>query len=334
MSQVVAENEVRHSLGERFNLAPNSRNFDCKFIEPGFVSYRDVGGHLELLRKETLDRCMASTVGNALIIGHTNVSPENRADLEHGIIHEWYYNAEDGWYYVKGTAETESAVKRIKDGWKPSCGYKVRELGEGGMDHGIRYDQEILDLEFNHLAIVERPRYAGSDFRLNHQKSSMSLSKFFKRIVTKVAGADGNPVETVKTESAEIPADAEIEYQGQKYRLNELVAAYPELSTPVVAGEGDEVEIDGKPVKVSVLAAAHKAKVERTNAAPAKVVAPAVTETPEQKAAREADEAKTKRENELAFQNLQGARFAPVKGGYSTTSGSLKEKVELGSKRY
>ena len=331
MSTIVATTLRRLDL-ERFNLAPNSRDFDCKFLEPGFVSYRDVpGGKLELLKKETIDRCMNSVIGTPLIIGHTDVDDTNRAELEQGVVKEWYFNSQDGWYYVKGTVDTEKAQELIKCGHKPSCGYRVVGLQVGGVDHGIRYDQEISDLEFNHLAIVERPRYAGSDFRLNSLVSNptnMNVFKFLKKLVTRENDADGKPVESTKMEATEISAEAELTIDGKQVRLNSLVEAY-KAAQAVVSPE-DALEIDGKQVTIAELADAHRKVAARGNAAPA---APA-GETDEQKLAREKLEKETRENGQSAFFALHSARIAPKEGTYSTTAGSLKEKCELGSKRY
>lgn len=322
---------IRYHDGMRFNIAPNGKRFVCKFMEPGFVSYKDVGGRLELLRKETLDRCMASIVGQPLIIGHTDVTRDNREELEHAVIDSWTYNAEDGWYYVEGPRPSDRACELIRCGWKPSSGYVVTRLLPGGMDHGIRYDQEIADLEFNHLAIVERPRYAGSDFRLNSQ--NMNIVKFLKKLVTRENGADGQPVETVKMEPTDISAETEIDIDGQKVRLNELFQTHlAETVASFTASPEDAFEVSGKMVTMGELVGAYRKKAARDNEQ--KLVADKLIadKAAADKAAADAEAAKG-REN---FQLLQGARLTPPKidGGFSTTSNSLKEKCERGSKRY
>ena len=337
--------ELRHQDGSRFNIASESRSFDCKFIEPGIVSYRDVGGKVELLRKETLDRCMASVVGNPLTIGHVHVTADNRTEVENGIVSEWKYNSEDAWYYVSGTADTEEAKEKMRANGKPSCGYRVLAVGPGGVYHGIRYDQEILDIQFNHLAIVERPRYEDCEFRLNSfpaaTQSNMNVFKFLKRLVTRENGTDGKPVDTVKTESRDISGDTEVEIDGKKVRLNELFATYlKETEGAFTATPEDALEVSGKVVTMGELASAHRANVARENAlkpaAPA--AAPAASETEEAKASRLETEAAAQRQNEAdksAFLTLHAARSVPkTDGGFSTNSGSLKEKCEAGAKRY
>lgn len=361
MSAVLETLALRYVDADRFNIAPTSKKFDCKFLEPGFVSYRDVGGKLELLKKETIERAMDSAVGIPVTIGHTMVTRENRAELENGIVTGWYFNSEDGWYHVTGTIETENALSLIRAGHRPSCGFSVQDLGPGGRDHGIRFDQEIADLLFNHLAIVERPRYAGADFRLNSITSAIlpnmdnKIVKFLKRLVTREnAAADGTPgKEVITTQAHDISGNTEVEIDGMKVRLNELFDTYlQETASAFTATPEDSLEISGKAVTMGELATAWRAHKSRANAL--------VTETPEQKLAREKKEAddkaavETQRQNQIAadqkkkddeeatrkngeasFFKLHTAAVTPkTDGGYSTNSGSLKEKCKRAKGRY
>ncbi len=347
--------DLRFAEGLRFNIAAESRKFDCKFIEPGIVSYKDQGGGIELLRKETLDRCMASVIGNPLIVGHTYVHAANRLELEEGIIHDWHYSADDGWYYVGGEASTAQAQSRMRRGERPSCGYRVTKLGPGGVYHGIKYDAEILDIEFNHLAIVDKPRYELAEFRLNSVNVSnptMNVFKFLKKLVTRENGADGKVTESTKVESHEVSGDTEVEVDGKMVKLNSLAETYmAETKAAVIrtASGDDEVEVDGKNVKLNELvetyrkARCNESKVEhekketkaeekaehaRDNSAAPVVVAPVAPVV-------ETAEAKADRENKLAqFNKLQGAALAETVEGFATSSDSLAERCAKGAKRY
>ncbi len=345
---------LRYVDADRFNLAPTSKKFDCKFLEPGFVSYRDVGGKLELLKKETIERHMDTAVGNPLIVGHTMVDETNRAGLEQGVIEGWYFNSEDGWYHVTGTVETEEALRLIRAGHRPSCGFKVTDLGPGGRDHGIRFDQEITGLVFNHLAIVERPRYAGADFRLNSIASAnptMNVFKFLKKLLPGQTGPDGKTVDKETTLSHETSGDTEVEIDGKMVRLNELFDTYlKETAAAFTITPETALEISGQTVTMGQLADAHRKNAARSNS---------VTETAEQKAAREKleadkktadeqraneiaaeqkkkdDEEADRKNGESAFFKLHAANTVPkTDGGFSTTSGSLKEKCERAKGRY
>jgi hypothetical protein len=332
----------------RFNYAAETKKFRSRFIEPGLVSYRDMpGGGIELLRKETIDRCLQTALNNPLTIGHTLVTPENRIDVENGVVTGVDYSPEDAWYYAIGTAETEAAVAKIKAGWRPSCAYTVLDFGPGGSYHGIKYDREITDIVFNHLAIVEKPRYEDATFRLNSLANTMNVFKFLKKLVTRENGA-----ETTRVEASELNLNTLIDVDGKKVRLNNLVGAWLEKTGACFnAADDDEVEVDGKPVKMNELKAAYrsmsapvKEEEVKENSAPAAPVIEPVLKT---NAAEPVIEAKATNEAPKPaasltpvglqnFQTLANARnnVAPLDGGYSTTSGSLRDKVARGKERY
>ena len=274
--ETIRESSVVH----RFNLAPGTKKFRCKFIEPGLVSYRDVpGGGLELLRKETIDAALQTALDNPLTIGHVQVTPENRIDVENGVVTGVDYNAEDGWYYANGTAETDQAISKIQQGQRPSCAYAVRAFGPGGVYHGIKYDREIMDIEFQHLAIVERPRYEGADFRLNSLTNPMKLFKFIKNLLVRENG-----IESSKTEVSEMSGNTVVEIDGVPVRLNDLAAVWEAQKGQIFQGSMDDmIEIDGQCVKMNELVETYKKnrsnsshdkkemmKDEKENAAPEK----------------------------------------------------------------
>jgi hypothetical protein len=253
--EITPETIRESSVVHRFNLAPGTKKFRCKFIEPGLVSYRDVpGGGLELLRKETIDSALESALGNPLTIGHVQVTPENRIDVENGVVTGVDYNAEDGWYYANGTAETDQAVSKIQQGQRPSCAYAVRAFGPGGVYHGIKYDREIMDIEFQHLAIVEKPRYEGADFRLNSLTNPMKLFKFIKNLLVRENG-----IESSKTEISEMPGNTVVEIDGVPVRLNDLASVWEAQKGQIFQGSMDDmIEIDGQCVKMNELVETYK----------------------------------------------------------------------------
>jgi hypothetical protein len=359
-------NVLRERHLERFNIAADSKTFDCKFIEPGIISYRDQGGGIELLKKETIDACIQTAIGNPVTIGHVWVTSENRMDVENGIIQEVCYNAEDGWFHVKGMVDTEQAKAemRVK---RPSCGYAVTSFGPGGTYHGIRYDKEITGIQFNHLAIVDRPRYEEATFRLNHahndNSENMKIFKFLKKLVTRENGTDGKPVETVKTVSSEISGSTTVEIDGVEVRLNDLAETWMKQTKDAVvhkAESDDEVEIDGKNVRIHELVEAYrKARCNESEAEMAKkkheneAEAEAEKKKHENEAPKPAEE---KRENAApgvpevtapapvvntpkdtnAFNALRSAREngQPADSGLSLNSGSLQDRLKRGKERY
>jgi hypothetical protein len=258
---IEAPADTRSAIAERFNLAPDGTKFKSRFIEPGLVSYRDTpGGGLELLRKETIDRCLATAIGNPLTIGHVYVNPENRLDVENGVVTGVSYNVEDGWYYCEGTVDTDQARSAIRGGQAPSCAYAVMSFGPGGTYHGIKFDREITDIVFQHLAIVEKPRYEGAIFRLNSiTNQGKIMFKFLKKLVTRKNDADGKVTEAVETHASEVSGETTVEIDGQTVRLNDLASVWKTQKGQVFnAGAEDEFEIDGTAVRFHELVSAYR----------------------------------------------------------------------------
>lgn len=337
-TELLEAEEVRQRDLERFNFAPDSKSFDCKFIEPGIISYRDQpGGGIELLRKETIDACIATAVGNSLTVGHVWVTPENRLSVEHGRVLAYEFNALDGWYHVKGVAETGQA-KALIPLKRPSCGYRVTSFGPGGTYHGIRYDREITGIEFNHLAIVDRPRYEDAAFRFN----AMNLFKILRKLVTRENGTDGQPTESSKTETREVSGQTVVEVDGVPVRLNDLVQTWKTQAGQVFnAHPDDEIEVDGAPVKLNELIEAHRKN--RCNEEAKRKEEEEKKQRENEEAKRKEEEEKKQRENQAPkvdeganhFGALHNARAnAAAAPQTQTTSGSLADRVQAGIARY
>lgn len=349
--------DLRFSEG-RFNFAPGAKVVATKFLTPGLVSYRDqAGGKVELLRKETIDEGLASIEGNPVTIGHIDLEQAENIDYSNGRVTNPRFNAADGWYWCDSVVETDQARQRINSGEYPSCGYEVLEYGPGGVWQNMRYDREITKIRFNHMAIVEKPRYTDSTFRLNAispTDKSMKVTTFLKKIV------QGD--KTV-TQEIKLDGNSTVEIEGQQVRLNDLGETWmKQTSAAVTAGGDDEFMIEGceHPVTLNELKGCYKnsmaarknetemaekkkkedeekakAEVERKNALTADQRANEL-KAEEQKKKDEADAAARKNALEKqSFETLQAARFRtePI-APYSTSSGSIHEKIELGKKHY
>jgi hypothetical protein len=146
------------------------RRFTSKFIEPGIIKYSDDQGkpYVALVKKEAIDRFIGSIVGCPLIIKHHDVNKDTVEDLRCGIISEVHYNVEDGWYHCSGIVWDEQAIKNIEElGWSVSCTYVITDEGEGGVYHDMKYDVEFMNGDFEHLALVENPRYEEATIVMN-----------------------------------------------------------------------------------------------------------------------------------------------------------------------
>ena len=159
--------------------------YSCNFLEPGVVSYRDVGQGVAYLRKETIDSWVNSFVGKPVVIDHSEVTPENFKDKAVGYITKVWYNAGDGWYWADFLLTDDEAKKLVEKGYSVSCAFDVEDTLPGGEAHAVKYDEEITKGTAEHLAIVETPRYEGC--RIVQQGAQLVWnSKKAKVIVNKV----------------------------------------------------------------------------------------------------------------------------------------------------
>ena len=346
MSTAVVDSvDLRFAKTERLNLAPSGKRFVCRFIEPGLISYRDVKGGVDLLRKETIDLCLETMKGAALTIDHPSkdiILSRNFADVSHGTVDKVSYDAESG-----------AARRRIEDGEGVSCGFSVVERANGGVWHNLPYDQEDTRVEFHHLAIVpahKKARFEDADIRLN-SKSAMNL---WKHIVKKLVG------DKTEETARDIDLSTTIEIDGKQVSLKQMVDA-ERANTVHSINPDDDIEVDGIRYSCGKLIENYKAATLRANAA-----AEDEAKKKEEMAKKEKEDAdKKERENALkkeddekaaveakAAQERENARRgaesfrtlhdASKKGGPSTeipdygigVSGSIDDGVALGRERY
>lgn len=150
------------------------RYFKSRFIEAGLVQY-DFG--LCLLTKENLDKFVQGFVGCPVIIDHNEVYDDNAEDLRVGTVSRVWFDETDGYYWCEGIIWDEKALDLILNkGWSVSCQYDITEIDEqGGIHNGIEFDKTILNGSFEHLALVDAPRYEAALIAVN----SSGKKRFF-----------------------------------------------------------------------------------------------------------------------------------------------------------
>lgn len=342
----IVSGRERYGKGERLNIAASGKRFLSNFIEPGLVDYSDVGGDLELLRKETIDEALNTALGNPLTLGHvsTRINQSELSRLTRGTIDKVGYNAESGWFFCGGVVADDSTRERIRRNGKSSCGYTVLEFGPGGTYHNIAYAREITRIKFHHLAIVDNPRYEAADIRLNGKtKPAMNPIKWIKKVLRPATEAGGT--ETTVEETGTLPADTTFELpNGKTARLNELTEAKVKADAVEAAAateranaiDGDTMieYAPGKHAKLNELCTSYSALGERDN------------ESDEDKTEREEKEKKDRanakakadaRENGTqSFRVLAAARNSPppVTTERANSANSISEQVQRGRDRY
>lgn len=139
------------------------RFYGLHFAE-GCAQYReDDSNTLTIFVGEKTMRDMDKTFeGKPVFVFHKeNVSPESVPNAD-GYVVKSFYNPADGKHWCEFIVVSDNGHDAIRQGYRLSNAYKIVSSGAGGRWHGIDYSQEVLSGEYDHLALVNDPRYAES----------------------------------------------------------------------------------------------------------------------------------------------------------------------------
>ena len=247
----------------------------CNFLEPGLVSYLDVGAGIAMLRKETILAMMPSFVGKPVIINHKDVDTTNFEKHAVGYVTRVWYDDYANWAYCSFLLIDDKAKESVAKGYSVSCSYDVESTKEGGEYHAIKYDEEIVSGCFTHLALVLSPRYedcrvtmnrknakvAGFD-KSNQKKEAGTMIQLFKKVNDK-AGKEVDPNDPTKQKwNAET---LYVKIDNAMVPLSELAKhAKKENEFEAVESVENEIEVDN--VKYNVLDLISNYKQSKKNA--------------------------------------------------------------------
>src|SRR6185437_15146304 len=154
---------------------------------PGLAQYDNADGSYKVFLNETVLRKMDPTfAGKPIFVEHVDgVTPrldELRKEADGWVI-ESFFNEADGKHWVKFIGVSERGLIAIKNGYKLSNAYLPKLNGKSGLWNNIFYNDEVVDGEYEHLAIVKNPRYAESvimspeQFKAYNEKLKIELTK-------------------------------------------------------------------------------------------------------------------------------------------------------------
>lgn len=130
---------------------------------PGVAEYAEKGKEplRVLVGEDTVKRMNATFPGKPVFVMHVpEVDPATMQ--EDGWVAESFFNKLDGKNWVKFLVTTEQGLQAIKKGWRLSNAYIAKSTSGGGVASGVEYQQEVMEGEYEHLAIVPNPRYEES----------------------------------------------------------------------------------------------------------------------------------------------------------------------------
>lgn len=131
----------------------------AEYTESGKDPYRIYIG------ERTIKNMNPSFQGKPVYVDH--VDEVDQEDLEKeqeldGVVVRSFFNKSDGKNWTEFVVFTDQAKQAIKSGWKLSNAYVPTGFAGGGENHGVSYSKEVTSGEYEHLAIVQNPRYEES----------------------------------------------------------------------------------------------------------------------------------------------------------------------------
>lgn len=140
------------------------RYFGLHMVD-GTAEYEEEGqaAYKIFVNEKTIREMGPTFEGCPVFVQHVDeVNLENIQIEADGYVVKSFYNAADGKHWVEFMIVSDRGHQSISQGWKLSNAYIPTKFGPGGEWNGMRYDKEVLAGEFEHLAIVDNPRYAES----------------------------------------------------------------------------------------------------------------------------------------------------------------------------
>jgi hypothetical protein len=189
------------------------------------------------ISNSTLQTMEKSLVGCPIVIGHEYIDNENVQKLTVGRVINAYMGADakgDTVQYAVCLIEDERALELlINQGYGVSTGYDITKTGDAGTFNMVKYNREIIDGAYNHLAIVANPRMEiARDARILNSKEDIMVFKLFSR----------------KEEEIKLNSDEFVKVNDTEMSLADLVAKT--VPTKKLLTNETIVEVDG--VKYSI----------------------------------------------------------------------------------
>lgn len=362
----------------------------------GLVSYPD---ETILVTQNSLDELAKTAFGIPVVIEHPGIPIDGQSikDIKVvGRVAKFDYEPEADLWYAEFVVDDDEAVQLLKNGHGVSTAWYGNEYKSGGTYNNVPYDRELLTARYEHLAIVKNPRYemakdpvflnskAGdtrqakpepSTILINSKANSIGGIKMLAKIwrtVREEVKANENEELVLELEHGQVPlskvveelksmkakeaakkdeeakpaarvlnADDEVEVDGRKMKVHELVSEYHAAKKHSDEAEGEakkhEAESEAKKHEAEDKAKEHEAK-DKDEAKEHKVEIEV-----EDEAKEHADEDRDAKEHEAKCNSAdETARFNSLKSAYengksvevTTQFVSLRERADMGRARY
>lgn len=257
--------------------------FGLHFAE-GCARYNDIGedAYNILIKQDTAKKMNSTYQGRPLFVHHKDEVVLDKIQTEaDGFVVKSFYNELDGKHWAEFIVVSDRGHDAIRKKWKLSNAYNLKSSGAGGMWHGMEYSKEVLDAEYDHLALVDDPRYSESmiltpeefqaynaKLRADHEKTKFLNSNSDKPKENKML-FDVFKKEKVKNSEDMHDIMVTLPKSKKDFTFEQIVnmadSAECKKNEAQKASDADLVEVDGKMLTIAELKKAFmdlKAKAE------------------------------------------------------------------------
>lgn len=134
--------------------------------------------------EDTIKKMDPTFKGRPVYVNHVDkVDLPNLERTADGYVIRSFFNKADGKHWAEFIVVTDQGKEAIRNGWKLSNAYYIKGKAGGGICHGVDYKEEVMEGEYEHLAIVRTPRYQESEiltpeqFKLYNETKELELKR-------------------------------------------------------------------------------------------------------------------------------------------------------------
>lgn len=212
--------------------------FGLHMVE-GVAEYKtpDAEPYRILVNESTIKEMDKTFQGCPVYVQHVdNVNLDNLQAEADGYVVRSFFNKADGKHWAEFIVVSDKGHEAITKGWRLSNAYVPKGgWGAGGNWHGVEYSKEVMAGEYEHLAIVENPRYDESVVLTPEQFKQYNSDK--EQTLERIANSKGEKsvkFNFFKREKVENSADIETMSvrlkNGSELTISELVEKVENMS--------------------------------------------------------------------------------------------------------
>jgi len=195
-----------------------------------------------LITEEAINKMRPSYEGKP-IFTENHVKEVNETNIQNsvGYVVKSFHNTDDGHEWMEFLVTKPEGLTAIKNGWKLSNSFDISDSAGGGYYHGVEYCQTIKNGAYDHVAILQTPRYKESlilnpaEFKDYNKKKREEKEKFQNSIQNSTQKTNEvfmpfGLFSRTKLEESEKLLNACVRLEnGSELSINELIAKHTDL---------------------------------------------------------------------------------------------------------